>query len=62
MEIMAYASLRHLELGLVTNGFFVEEQWNELHRFKYFLYFTSIDGIPEYNNRMRGIKKPLREQ
>jgi radical SAM protein with 4Fe4S-binding SPASM domain len=60
MEIMAYASLRHLELGLVTNGFFVEEQWNELQRFKYFLYFTSIDGIPEYNNRMRGNKEAFK--
>lgn len=53
-EIMKYASHRHLKLGLVTNGFFVEDRWNELQHFKYFLYFTSIDGTPEYSNRMRG--------
>ncbi|MGB7573231.1 MAG: radical SAM protein [Thermodesulfobacteriota bacterium] len=54
MEIMKYANRHHLELGLVTNGFFVEDRWNELRQFKYFLYFTSIDGTPEYGNRMRG--------
>lgn len=54
MEIMKYSSHRHLKLGLVTNGFFVEDRWNELRQFKYFLYFTSIDGTPEYANRMRG--------
>ncbi len=54
IEIMKYASHRHLKLGLVTNGFFVEDRWNELRQFNYFLYFTSIDGTPEYGNRMRG--------
>jgi radical SAM protein with 4Fe4S-binding SPASM domain len=54
VEIMKYATRRHLKLGLVTNGFFVEDRWNELKRFEYFLYFTSIDGTPEYTNRMRG--------
>jgi MoaA/NifB/PqqE/SkfB family radical SAM enzyme len=54
MEIMRYAGHRHLKLGLVTNGFFVEDRWNELKQFNYFLYFTSIDGTPEYGNRTRG--------
>ncbi|MGO8990047.1 MAG: radical SAM protein [bacterium] len=54
IEIMKYATRRHLKLGLVTNGFFVEDRWNELKQFNYFLYFTSIDGTPEYGNRMRG--------
>jgi len=54
VEIMKYAGHRHLKLGLVTNGFFVEDRWNELQHFKYFLYFTSIDGTAEYGNRMRG--------
>ena len=31
-----------------------QNRWNDLRRFKYFLYFTSIDGIPEYSNKMRG--------
>lgn len=57
IEIMEYASQRHLKLGLVTNGFLVEDRWNELQQFKYFLYFTSIDGIPEYSTRMRGNKE-----
>jgi radical SAM protein with 4Fe4S-binding SPASM domain len=54
IEIMKYATHRHLELGLVTNGFFVEDLWNELQWFNYFLYFTSIDGTQEYTNSMRG--------
>lgn len=54
IEIMELARRRNLELGLVTNGFFVEDRWDDLRRFKYFLYFTSMDGVPEYSNRMRG--------
>ena len=53
-DLMEHASLRDLKLGLVTNGFLVENRWNDLRHFKYFLYFTSIDGIPEYSNKMRG--------
>jgi len=52
--IMKYATHRRLKLGLVTNGFFVEDRWNELQCFNYFLYFTSIDGTQEYSNPMRG--------
>lgn len=57
IEIMRYADGKGLELGLVTNGYLVEEMWDNLRPFKYFLYFTSIDGIPDYNDRMRGKEK-----
>jgi len=54
IEIMKYAARRNLELGLVTNGFFVEDLWNDLRCLNYFLYFTSIDGAQDYSNSMRG--------
>ena len=54
MELLDYANRCGLDLGLVTNGYLVEELWNELKRFRYFLYFTSIDGLPAYNDRVRG--------
>jgi radical SAM protein with 4Fe4S-binding SPASM domain len=57
IDIMEYANRRNLEIGLVTNGFFVEDRWDDLRRFKYFLYFTSIDGTPDYSNRIRGSKE-----
>ena len=54
VEIMQYANQKKMLLGLVTNGYRVEEMWDELRCFNYFLYFTSIDGVPEYHDRVRG--------
>ncbi len=54
IEIMHHANRKKMNLGLVTNGYLVEELWEELKHLKYFLYFTSIDGIPEYHDRVRG--------
>lgn len=54
LEIMHYANQKRLNLGLVTNGYWVEGMWDELRNLKYFLYFTSIDGIPVYHDRVRG--------
>ena len=53
-EIMAYANRRNLLIGLATNGWFVQEMENVLRDVKYFLYYTSIDGIPEDHDRSRG--------
>jgi len=53
-EIMAYANRRNLLLGLATNGWFVQEMENALRKLKFFLYFTSMDGMPEYHDRSRG--------
>jgi radical SAM protein with 4Fe4S-binding SPASM domain len=57
IQLMEYACGRKLQLGLVTNGYRVEVMWDALRQFRYFLYFTSIDGIPEYNDRIRGKEK-----
>ena len=57
IEVMEYANQRNLQLGLVSNGYLVAEQWDRLKHFNYFLYFTSIDGPPEHHNKMRGGKE-----
>jgi len=51
--VMSHAHASGLNLGLVSNGYLVEEMWEDLRHFDYFLYFTSIDGLPEYNDRVR---------
>ncbi|MRR57263.1 MAG: radical SAM protein [Deltaproteobacteria bacterium] len=54
LELMEYANRRSLRLGLVTNGWFVPELLDGLRRLRFFLYFTSIDGIPGYHDGIRG--------
>jgi radical SAM protein with 4Fe4S-binding SPASM domain len=54
VELMGYADSRSLKIGLVTNGYRVQELWNEINGFDYFLYFTSLDGPESFHNRIRG--------
>jgi len=54
IELMEYANRRKLNLGLVSNGYRVEELWKDLSRFNYSIYFTSIDGLAPYHDKMRG--------
>jgi radical SAM protein with 4Fe4S-binding SPASM domain len=54
MEIFQHALRKGLQLGLVTNGFHVAEKWEQLRRFRFFLYFTSLDGSPAYHIQTRG--------
>lgn len=54
VTIMAYANRRNLRIGLATNGWFVEEMEAVLRGLRFFLYFTSIDGMPEYHDMSRG--------
>ena len=54
-EIMDYATQCNLGLGLVTNGWYVPEMESRLGRFKFFFYFTSIDGEPAQHDKIRGI-------
>lgn len=54
LELMGYANRRSLQLGLVTNGWFVPELLDGLRRLRFYLYFTSIDGIPGYHDGIRG--------
>ena len=53
LPIMSRAHAAGLNLGLISNGYLVEELWEKLRQFDYFLFFTSIDGLPEYNDRVR---------
>ncbi len=53
ISIMSHAHASGINLGLVSNGYLVEERWEDLRNFDYFLFFTSIDGLPEYNDRVR---------
>lgn len=53
VELMGYANQKNLEVGLVTNGYFVETLWPQLKRLRSFLYFTSIDGMPALHDKMR---------
>jgi radical SAM protein with 4Fe4S-binding SPASM domain len=54
VELMGHATEQGLDVGLVSNGFLVEERWEELGKLRFFLYFTSIDGPPEIHDRARG--------
>ncbi len=54
VELMDHASRRGLHLGLVTNGYLVERLWPDLRRFRYFLYFTSLDGPADAHDAARG--------
>ncbi len=56
LGLLAHARQRQLAVGLVSNGYLTEARWQELRQLRFFLYFTSIDGLPEYNDRVRGGK------
>jgi mycofactocin biosynthetic radical S-adenosylmethionine protein MftC len=51
--VMAYANGLGLRLGLISNGYLVEEMWERLRHLRYFLFFTSIDGVKSNNDRLR---------
>lgn len=53
-DLMIYANAKNISLGLVTNGYRVETLWNNIKGLRYFLYFTSIDGLEQHNDRTRG--------
>jgi len=53
VDLMGYARHRGLSIGLVSNGYLVDERWQELSSLEYFLYFTSIDGPGELHDRSR---------
>lgn len=54
IPIMAYAAGRNLRLGLATNGWHVPEMEESLKNLPFFIYFTSLDGMPDYHDRIRG--------
>jgi radical SAM protein with 4Fe4S-binding SPASM domain len=40
--------------AIISNGYLIEDRWHELRPFQYFLYMTSVDGLPEQHDGMRG--------
>jgi radical SAM protein with 4Fe4S-binding SPASM domain len=52
--LLRHAQARGLSVGLVSNGSLLRSRWAELGGIKFYFYFTSIDGLPEYNDRVRG--------
>lgn len=53
---MEYANRRGLRLGIATNGWRVAEFEAPFRKLKFFLFFTSLDGLPEYHDEVRGQK------
>jgi radical SAM protein with 4Fe4S-binding SPASM domain len=53
-QILSQADSLGIQTGLVTNGYLVQERWEDLAARRYFLCLTSLDGPPEVNDRLRG--------
>lgn len=56
VPILEYANLRRVRLGIATNGWRVAEMEPLLAKLDFFLYFTSLDGMPDYHDQIRGRK------
>jgi radical SAM protein with 4Fe4S-binding SPASM domain len=52
--LMLHANDRRMQIGLVSNGLLVEKRWKELAPIHFYLYFTSIDGLPAAHDQLRG--------
>jgi radical SAM protein with 4Fe4S-binding SPASM domain len=52
-ELLAYATARSVTPGLISNGSLVANRWEEFKPFRYFLFMTSIDGLPASHDQMR---------
>ena len=58
--IIEYILSRGLYFGFASNGFLVAEFSEEFKRMKPELYFTSIDGLEETNDTIRGVNGAFR--
>jgi len=54
VPVMEYANRRGLCLGIATNGWRVAEFEKSFQKLKFFLFFTSLDGVPDYHDEIRG--------
>jgi radical SAM protein with 4Fe4S-binding SPASM domain len=54
--LLEHASRLAIAPGLISNGSLIQRRWPELKRFRYFLYMTSLDGLPEFHDQTRGRK------
>jgi radical SAM protein with 4Fe4S-binding SPASM domain len=52
-QILTYACKRGITPGLLSNGSLIDKRWSELSNLYYFLFMSSIDGLPEYHDRLR---------
>jgi len=52
-ELLDHAQRRSITPALISNGYLVQERWQELRRFRYFLFMTSLDGPAEEHDRVR---------
>jgi radical SAM protein with 4Fe4S-binding SPASM domain len=58
--IIEYILSRGLQYSLASNGFLVAEFSEEFRRMKPGLYFTSIDGLEQINDKIRGVNGAFR--
>lgn len=56
VQVLEYANLRRIRIGMATNGWRVAEMGQFLAKLDFFLYFTSLDGMPDYHDEIRGRK------
>jgi len=54
-EVLYELKIRKIIPGLLSNGLLIKQYFNDLSKYKYFFYQTSIDGLPEYHDKMRGL-------
>ncbi len=53
-DLAEHAGAKGLQLGLVTNGFLVPRLWRRIKPLPLYLYFTSLDGLREHHDTLRG--------
>ncbi len=54
--LLKHASEKSLQLGVVTNGYYISQHWKQLKGLRWFLYFTSLDGLEKDHDRWRGVE------
>ena len=54
-QVLSEFRIRKIIPGLLSNGLLVKQYFNDLSKYKFFFYQTSIDGLPEYHDKMRGL-------
>jgi radical SAM protein with 4Fe4S-binding SPASM domain len=53
-DLLDYLDRVGLTPGLISNGYLIQANWEEIKRHRYFFFQTSIDGIPSFHDYMRG--------
>ncbi len=56
MQLLDYICQSGISPGLISNGYHVESHWNELRKYPFFFYQSSLDGIPAFHDRIRGME------